>query len=263
MKLKVLFFSILIATIVFVAWQYWQYHEGPGSSCGGDWSYKTTCPVGNYCRPLSQGPLAGGTCQPYLSPLFDLSILNKSSVNSKVAKPSPQEPSKVEGQFCGGIGANLPQFQCPTGYKCQLDGNYPDAGGKCVLNENESSKASIKIVAAYPLISSVPPYPAKTQFLVSPNGEFIVENIRSMPGETTIILKTKSGQVITNNLLESNYEIIGYNKKFYCQCDTRFLGWFDSSWFVISIINGASETYEYLVVAKTGKVDGGTFRRVK
>lgn len=31
-------------------------------------------------------------------------------------------------KFCGGI-ANI---QCPFGYICQLDGNYPDAGGKCV-----------------------------------------------------------------------------------------------------------------------------------
>lgn len=38
----------------------------------------------------------------------------------------------IEGRFCGGIAANLPENQCPEGYKCQLDGNYPDAGGKCV-----------------------------------------------------------------------------------------------------------------------------------
>ena len=43
--------------------------------------------------------------------------------------PSPtitQQP--VEGKFCGGIAG----IQCPTGYTCQLTGNYPDAGGKCV-----------------------------------------------------------------------------------------------------------------------------------
>lgn len=33
-----------------------------------------------------------------------------------------------EEKFCGGI-ANI---ECPTDYKCQLDGSYPDAGGKCV-----------------------------------------------------------------------------------------------------------------------------------
>lgn len=34
----------------------------------------------------------------------------------------------IEGKFCGGIAA----IACPEGYTCQLDGSYPDAGGKCV-----------------------------------------------------------------------------------------------------------------------------------
>jgi len=38
----------------------------------------------------------------------------------------------IEGRFCGGIAANLPQNQCPEGYTCKLDGDYPDASGKCV-----------------------------------------------------------------------------------------------------------------------------------
>lgn len=42
------------------------------------------------------------------------------------------EQTEVEGRFCGGIGANLPENQCPEGYKCKLDGDYPDAGGKCI-----------------------------------------------------------------------------------------------------------------------------------
>ena len=36
----------------------------------------------------------------------------------------------IEGEFCGGI-AGLP---CPSGFECVLDGDYPDAGGKCVKN---------------------------------------------------------------------------------------------------------------------------------
>lgn len=35
---------------------------------------------------------------------------------------------KSNGQFCGGV-ANI---SCPVKYTCKLDGNYPDAGGKCV-----------------------------------------------------------------------------------------------------------------------------------
>jgi hypothetical protein len=33
----------------------------------------------------------------------------------------------VEGQFCGGIM----NISCPKGYYCDLDGDYPDAGGVC------------------------------------------------------------------------------------------------------------------------------------
>lgn len=40
-----------------------------------------------------------------------------------------QHPS---GKPCGGIAANLPEYQCPSGYTCQLEGHYPDAGGQCV-----------------------------------------------------------------------------------------------------------------------------------
>jgi eight-cysteine-cluster-containing protein len=35
---------------------------------------------------------------------------------------------RSEGEFCGGIAA----IQCCSGLTCQLDGTYPDAGGKCV-----------------------------------------------------------------------------------------------------------------------------------
>lgn len=128
MKLKVLLFLILSVTAVFTAWQYWQYRQGPGQSCGGDWSYRTTCSLGSYCRSIGQGPLAGGTCQSYLSPIFDLSILSKLWQKPEGGKPTPQEVPKVEGQFCGGI-VNI---SCPAGYRCQLEDNHPDAGGKCV-----------------------------------------------------------------------------------------------------------------------------------
>lgn len=38
--------------------------------------------------------------------------------------------SSVPEKFCGGI-AGIP---CPSGYTCKLEGNYPDAGGKCLDN---------------------------------------------------------------------------------------------------------------------------------
>lgn len=38
----------------------------------------------------------------------------------------------IEGKSCGGIAANLPENQCPEGYHCKLENNYPDASGVCV-----------------------------------------------------------------------------------------------------------------------------------
>ncbi len=54
--------------------------------------------------------------------------------NSKTQPNIPvvQRADNIEGKFCGGIAANLPENQCPAGYKCQMGGNYPDAGGQCV-----------------------------------------------------------------------------------------------------------------------------------
>ncbi len=40
--------------------------------------------------------------------------------------------TQKQDAFCGGIAGKT----CPDGFTCQLDGNYPDAGGKCVKVEN-------------------------------------------------------------------------------------------------------------------------------
>ena len=44
--------------------------------------------------------------------------------------------------MCGGF-ANI---QCPVGYTCQLDGNYPDAGGTCVswINRRVTSTSTCR-----------------------------------------------------------------------------------------------------------------------
>jgi len=42
-----------------------------------------------------------------------------------------QLPKKVhvsEELFCGGFAGK----QCPSGYECDIEGNYPDAGGTCI-----------------------------------------------------------------------------------------------------------------------------------
>lgn len=45
----------------------------------------------------------------------------------------------IEGQFCGGIAANLPENQCPDGFYCKLDNNYPDASGICLKEAGQNS----------------------------------------------------------------------------------------------------------------------------
>jgi hypothetical protein len=56
---------------------------------------------------------------PSPSPAFDQIL---STFKFQDITPTPSE------KFCGGFAGIL----CPTGYTCQLDGHYPDAGGKCV-----------------------------------------------------------------------------------------------------------------------------------
>jgi len=64
--------------------------------------------------------------------LFGNICLLLKSPKSPITQITPTPTKGIEGRFCGGIAANLPENQCPTGYDCQLDGNYPDAGGICV-----------------------------------------------------------------------------------------------------------------------------------
>ena len=57
-------------------------------------------------------------------------------LGSKSISPTPtlfptQPPAltpTVTEIFCGGIAG----ISCPEGFTCKLDGNYPDAGGKCI-----------------------------------------------------------------------------------------------------------------------------------
>ena len=41
--------------------------------------------------------------------------------------PSQKTEKSSDGVFCGGFAG----VACPEGHRCVLDGNYPDAGGKC------------------------------------------------------------------------------------------------------------------------------------
>lgn len=48
--------------------------------------------------------------------------------STSTSSASPSSTSSSKDKMCGGI-MGLP---CPTGYYCQLDGEYPDAAGKCI-----------------------------------------------------------------------------------------------------------------------------------
>lgn len=80
--------------------------------CGGPLGQSTTC-----CVPVQPQTCADLTCEPGYH--CEMKGINGGAIPVCI---------KDEGQFCGGI-AGLP---CPVGFKCVLDGNYPDAGGKCV-----------------------------------------------------------------------------------------------------------------------------------
>ena len=58
---------------MFVSWQFFLHNQAVNQpvSCGGDWSYNVKCNTGTSCKSLGEGPLAGGVCEPYLSPLFE------------------------------------------------------------------------------------------------------------------------------------------------------------------------------------------------
>lgn len=62
-------------------------------------------------------------------------VVYKKSISSISPSPAPT----TEGEFCGGIAG----IHCPTGYYCQLDGNYPDASGICVIKSPKIQKNCI------------------------------------------------------------------------------------------------------------------------
>jgi hypothetical protein len=70
--LKALSLVTIVALMIFGLWQRGLHQKlFAKMSCGGDWSYLNKCPYGSYCRSLKQGPLAGGLCKAWLTPLFE------------------------------------------------------------------------------------------------------------------------------------------------------------------------------------------------
>lgn len=53
--------------------------------------------------------------------------LDKKTLDQILSTFEFTEIDETLGKFCGGIAG----VQCPEGYACELEGNYPDAGGTC------------------------------------------------------------------------------------------------------------------------------------
>ena len=111
---------ITIAVLVFGVSQFISYQSTNSISCGDDWSYKVLCPTGTICKSIGQGPLAGGTCQPYLAPIFDLFF-------SKwpVIAPKSTNGSNKNSNDCYEVPANvicMPGYHgCFVAGSCKLD----------------------------------------------------------------------------------------------------------------------------------------------
>ncbi|HUW22351.1 MAG TPA: hypothetical protein VMW41_06845 [Candidatus Bathyarchaeia archaeon] len=124
---KIAVFIVCLFVLLIVSYFWW--FGSRSGFCGGFMG--TGCPPGFVCRYQSGDT---GKCLPF----FMWRLKRKQPDGSQNLSPAPvsetseSESKQAEGKFCGGIAANLPEFQCPTGYRCQLEGNYPDVGGKCV-----------------------------------------------------------------------------------------------------------------------------------
>jgi hypothetical protein len=56
------------------------------------------------------------------------SIVDTLTIPTAEPSSAPGKKLSKEGEFCGGIAG----FMCEKGLTCQMEGNYPDAGGTCV-----------------------------------------------------------------------------------------------------------------------------------
>lgn len=98
----ILSFSLIFVLGIFILWQYSLYRKLSETvmSCGGDWSYGASCPLGTYCQSLGEGKLAGGLCKPFLSPFFE--VLSKQGLSS-VKKDKKRGELELKSRSSGDI----------------------------------------------------------------------------------------------------------------------------------------------------------------
>lgn len=63
----------------------------------------------------------------FASLLFTTTVACDTDTSAYDHAAATQQDARANHQFCGGIAG----FECPEGMWCQLDGDYPDAGGEC------------------------------------------------------------------------------------------------------------------------------------
>lgn len=88
---------------------------------------------------------------------------NKIIINSPLVPSVTTMPTQTEELFCGGITGT----SCPDGYNCQLDGSYPDAGGKCIKGSSQKkySCPNNEWVDCMPKVDQPPSFQCEKQYL--------------------------------------------------------------------------------------------------
>lgn len=70
----------------------------------------------------------------------DGSAVGRSGPNCEFS-PCPT-PIDEKNTFCGGIAG----IACPEGFECQLEGNYPDAGGTCIKESEDIGEPRVTVM---------------------------------------------------------------------------------------------------------------------
>lgn len=160
---------------------------------------------------------------------------------------------KISGVMGPGMGEGLPAISVLLQYK----------NGAIVVSPDQTVQPKLldQILQTFRFLDE-----KETQIIseskTSPDGSYIISE-EFLADYNKIIVKDNRGNTIVSDLVAVNEKEIGYNIKFKCQCGTYFKGWVSDETFAIEIVNGGGEEYEYLVDAKSGKVDELTFRKIK
>lgn len=96
----------------------------------------------------------------------------------------------------------------------------------------------------------------------SPDGAYTVRQ-ENLGDHQKISITDKNAKIIIEDITVGNEKELGYGVKYQCQCGTHFKAWVNNSTFSIKVVNSLGEEYEYLVNAGNGKVDEGSFKRIK